>query len=56
MKVTCSVSGYCRHKSFAVNTTLPATEHSVNIDELLRDDQNFISHVVEDRDSDNIKF
>ena len=28
----------------------------VNIDELLRDDQNFIGHVVEVRDSGNIKF
>jgi len=52
-----------RAKELLETHVIPSEYHApsykftpVNIDELLRDDQNFIGHVVEVRDSGNIKF
>ena len=56
MKLIYWVPSYYRHKSSSEYHTASYKFTAVNIDELLRDDQNFISHVVELRDSDNIKF
>jgi len=51
-------SSHRRHNSIPVNIEYHAPSYKfipVNIDELLRDGQNFIGHVVKVRDSDNIK-